>query len=347
MATNSNDSAIEYLSKYQEAYSSVTGIRYKIPGKEITSIYDNSLINKVFLEQVRNKHQLNEEQFKEKYLIPFLMEDDFIRHLAQQLVLYNDLSSNSSTAHIPVGTLPTLDFNAAAIKTNNGDRILVLNTGIVVFMSEVLNSFLGTLTTPFLKPLWSQKEAAFRIIQWTIAVSTGTAKFGISKTPFFTDLNLMAASGSVGDNARIFILGHEYGHFFLNHLNDARTEIKQLIPTNDNYPIEYYIKNFVQEFDADMKGFEFCISWCKATHKGKYQVSFFSIIFVFHLLRLIELTTINSNDELTHPPSLLRREKFEEKYYKEFDEETKYKISYLDNFMGFVYDCLEEMNIRL
>jgi hypothetical protein len=338
----SKEAAIKFLKGYQEAYASVTGLRYNIPGKEVLDNYEQIFKDELFVDTIKAIYQLGLEEFKQKYLVPFSKEDDYINYLANQIITHNNIADHQ-IADVPVGTLPTNDFNAAAIKTDIGDRVIVLNTGTIAFMSEVLNSFLGTLPTQYSAPLWTKQDAIFRIIQWTTAVSTGTAKFGISKTPTFTNPDLMGASGSIGDNARVFMLAHEYGHFIKGHLNDANTKSKLLVPDNKLPAIEFYIKDHEQEFEADLKGCELCIEWCKKTHKNGHQIAFFAIIFTFHLLKLVEIAGTSTDGELTHPPSDSRRKRFEERYFEEFDAQIKYEIGHLDYFMAEVYSYLERL----
>jgi hypothetical protein len=59
------------------------------------------------------------------------------------------------------------------------------------------------------------------------------------------------------------------------------------------------------------------------------------------------LTKPDYKDELSHPSSLLRRKRFEEKYIKDFDEKIKLEINYLDEFMNLVYHYLEQIKSKL
>lgn len=345
---DSNISALNFLKEYQETYSSVTGLPYIIPQEEISKLCERLFENEEFVKKIKVKHNISTiEEFKKLFISPFSKEEDYLRHLSRQIVQFNNLENNYEIASIPVGTLPTNDFNASAIKTDNGERVIVLNSGIVVFMSEVINSFLGTLSTSFLSPLWTFNEAAVRIIQSTTAFSSGAAKFGLTQTPTFTNPELIMASGSIGDTARIFILAHEYGHFLLGHFDDSITKVRQLIPNSTSHPIEFYIQQQEQEFEADVKGFELCIEWCKKTHNGNYQIAYLSIILAFHLINLIEINTTISDEALTHPPSSLRRKKFEDIYFDNFDEEIKSEINYLDDFMNKIIYYMEKLKYQV
>jgi hypothetical protein len=243
--------------------------------------------------------------------------------------------------------LPTNDFNAAAVRTDAGLRVVVLNTGVVAYMSQVINSFLATFTTPTTAPLWSPQEAHLNIVQWTVAMTTGKATLGIGKAPSFKDPQLIQASGNLGDTARIFILGHEYGHLILGHLDDTHIKVKQLIPGLNNFPVEYFVKQPVQEYAADEKGVELCLEWCKATHGGQYQVVFIAVVLTYHMLRLMELFSPSPPDELTHPLTSSRRKKFEARFEPMFDSQIKYEIAALDRFMEGVYGNVEAVRAVL
>jgi len=335
------DAALAYLRRYQEIYASVTGMRHEHPEQEITDKFEDLLKDKDFMTKVYAKEGLNEEEFKRKYLLPFIKEGDYVGYLASQLILHNKLKDHAS-ASVPAGVLPTNDFNAAAIRTDTGLRVVVLNTGIVAYMSQVINSFLATFTTPLSQPLWSPQDAHLNIVQWSVAIATGNASLGIGKAPSFKDPQLMQASGNLGDTARIFILGHEYGHFILGHLDDAHVKVKQLIPGLHSLPVAYFVKQPEQEYAADEKGVELCLEWCKATHGGQYQVVFLAVVLTYHLLRLIEIfTPAKPPDELTHPGASLRRKRFEDRYASMFDAQIKYEIGALDKFMDGVYGNVE------
>lgn len=334
---NSNtegNSALQFLRKYQEAYSSVTSLRYKISKKEVAKNWDELLEDEELVKKFKHKHNLSSIEEIKKLILSPVKEDDYIIHLSKQIVEYNKPFITSEIKNTPVGTLPTNDFNASAILTPNEEKVIVINSGIVAFLSEVINSFLGNITTSFLTPQWPFEEAAIRIIQWTKAIASGVAEFGLSKTPIFSDPTLMMASGSVNDTAQVFILSHEYSHFILGHFDDSSTIQRRLVPDKKYPTIEFYLRQQKQEFEADLKGVELTIEWCKKTHHGNYQITFLSVALIFHLLDLIELFGDTVEEAMSHPPALIRRKSFEEHYQDQFDEEIIKEIDYLDSFMN-------------
>ncbi len=328
-----NSRAAAYLEKYQQAYAAITGLLQRVPQERIADFYDDLLKDKDFLDQILKKEGVDATEFRARFIQPYLSETDYLTRVAADLLTFNNLQHIA----VPAGVLPTMDFNASLVKSDEGERIVVLNSGIVAYMSQVINSFLATFTTPISKPIWRTEEAQINIIQWTIAVNTGKASLGLNKVPSFRNASLIGASGNLGDTARVFILAHEYAHLLLNHTSENATKIKNIVPGVPGFSIEYYIKKQEQEYEADQKGVALCIEWCKATHNGAYQVVFLAVILTYHLLRLQEVLTPVENDELTHPESILRRRQFEKNYGYMFDEQIKFEIRALDHFMEGVY----------
>jgi hypothetical protein len=332
---NKNVQAIKYLREYQKAYFEVTKV--KIPTrKEVQDNADKLVEKNDFLNKMMLLHHTNDKEYLKSHFIDgSTSEEDYVTELSNRVLNIIDPKIRDTISQIPVGLLPTNDFNASAIKTTSGDSIIVLNSGIISYTQIVIDSLLGTVLSP---KICTHEEAISGIINWTSVFTSGKPLTGLTKPPSLTEPYSLALSVGIRDALYIFIIGHEYGHFLLKHHTVSKTIEKNIIPNKDIIPLQFYLQKQEHEYEADKIGFELCFDYCRYIYQGTDDIAYISIIFAIHILRLFEVfldTNINS-----HPESLSRREKFEKLYFNCIYERTKKKITDMDNFMNIVHSNL-------
>ncbi len=301
------DRSLKFLTDYQKALSANNGLQYEFPGNLVEEKYREMFQDEEFAKKVKAKDNVSAfEEFKKRFITPYASESDQIRRIANEIISASNLQE-SELKDIPAGTLPTLDFNARAIKTKHNDRIIVLNLGINNFLHVVANSFVASIASLAvnLPSILSLKDAIITSAQYAAATTLGWPKLGLSDTPSLREPGLMMAVSNLRDATCAFILGHEYGHFLRGHLNDSLTKICKLASGGDG--LEFYQQSIDQEFEADETGFALCVAWYKHTHQGQYQGVFMAIIFAFRLLELSDVFSPTENRITTHPPPADRR----------------------------------------
>ncbi|MBS1721920.1 MAG: hypothetical protein JSS66_02815 [Armatimonadetes bacterium] len=130
--------------------------------------------------------------------------------------------------------------------------------------------------------------------------------------PYLPERNYSLLSDGVRDAMELFIVGHEYAHFILGHLESNTDDGGQF---GDVGPEEReLLLNWQAEFMADARGLEFMLD--AMLHRG-YDLAlsywgadyFFSCISIVEravsIIRTGEVSTMVSS---THPPSEMRRE---------------------------------------
>lgn len=140
-----------------------------------------------------------------------------------------------------------------------------------------------------------------------------------------------------------FVIGHEYSHYLLNHLDDKNTFVKPLIETykvEEQNKYEFYNTSQKHEFDADIKsielnsrslGKELCIS--DAT-------KFFVYLSIYQHARDIVFPPVNRC--MTHPSGEDRIANILNKCSSNSDKDKKIFVDHLNNDIKLASDFLDD-----
>ena len=332
----------QYLRKWQILCSNRSGLKADLSVEELDAHRNLLLQDDELVIQLMHKHGLKgRDEVKKIFDHPEGADDCHIQWMARQLLRCVLASDRSRLQDVPVGMLPTNDFNAHAIKSPSGEPIIVLRTGTVGLLHNAVVSFVKTIPTPTSAPVWTKEQGAFWCLQWLGAYAFQKPVFGLEKMPPLRDPARIAHSGTLVDMALAFILGHEFGHLLLGHLKKSKIVQRSLVPDSGAPPVDFYAKDQQQEYDADVKGIELAIEFCKKHSNGSFQIVFLAVEMVYRLLHVLEL--LRPTDARTHPPAGLRRAAFEKRNGDVFDSEIKGEIAYLDEVFG----VMEEMAKRV
>lgn len=233
-------------------------------------------------------------------------------HLSKDNQFTFPKSLTYGTANIGTFTAFVADFDAEK------DYLLLISDGLFTFANLMAKS-IGMLTIQpdsedgkYLKfcfeensirsALKNNHDAIIRfadlIFAYTISNHPGYAK---QYTP---DLTLAAISGLLRHSFELFIIGHEYGHLLLNHLDITHPKVsdkKELIDTALN--------NWYEEISADTLGAYLAIGAMKGyDFVSSYAGVDICLITLTILERLENELKKKSSGYFTHPPGEFRRE---------------------------------------
>jgi hypothetical protein len=235
---------------------------------------------------------------------PFGWADTYIQRFVVEPLL-NSLSplQRAMTKAIPVGTLLTSDPNACAIQPND------FSSGAVIVIDWMLFSFIGQAIRPILRmldglPVAERMTMANRLVDCMEYFTSGGRRGKLELYQY--DNSLEAMSQCLERGALTFVLGHEYAHVLLGHLNPddiSRTELGLL----------KYNKNWQQEFEADKHGAEIVSTLLmelerQICEKSVSNLPCASPLVLMSLIRLLEKFLGAEDGSWSHPPASQRRE---------------------------------------
>jgi hypothetical protein len=324
------ESAAAYLRGLQRTYGDLTSLRWEFSKDEID--FERLLDDEEFVRKLKAVHGERSREQLRAILEGPLVEPDKTHFVARSILSGLPDAEAGRLRTIPIGALPTNDPNAAAIRTPGGDPVVVVNTGMMALLSRSVNAFIGVQPTPLTPAMWSDRKATNWIVQGCIALATGTARAGMDRVPTFTDPMRMTASASLVDCATAFIIGHEYGHVQLGHLEDGDVCLKRLLSSDLAPSLEVYHKRHEQEFDADRRGAELAVVFNRQTHRPPSQAVFFAMSFFFQLVQVLDICTGSTLDRTSHPPAADRWQSVKSIVRSQYDDMMERDLAQLDAF---------------
>lgn len=297
---NQNEANL-YLWAYQFDAASKTGLRPSITLEEIERSFNDSHGHDSSLtpEELEQFRQMRATIGK---------ETDIIRYHADILIKMVPPAWRAKIETIPVGTLPHIEVNAATIRTPSGDPIIVVATGLSVMLFEVAAWCAAATPLAGSPPEAELGDATRNIFQWTV--------FYVTRSPEWLPKEIFRSQspirrnliGALYANAIFFVLGHEYGHAILGHLEQPECKVRN-IAKRDARPLTAFDFSYQMEFDADAKGLELALEFSKANHGGWIGAALSGTEVALQVLRLLEELFPSRTELSTHPPAAERLER--------------------------------------
>lgn len=224
------------------------------------------------------------------------------RFAIERLLKSMPANCRDTVEHIPVGTLLTSDPNAWAIQPVDFD------SGPVIIVDWMLFTFIHEAVKPILRlldriPKEERKEMANRIMDCAEYFTTGGRAGKIEIHQYDESLDAMAEGIDLG--ALIFVIGHEYAHVILGHLDPADV-------TQGELGFVKYNKSCGQEFAADLKGFDLtreCLLSLERELHGRpiSNLPCASPLILMSIIHLLEKFLGFENGSWSRPPAADRR----------------------------------------
>lgn len=324
------ESAETYLQKLQRTFGDATQLRWTFSKDEID--FEHLLNDAEFVRKLRALHGEKSISELRSILLGPPVEPDRAHYISRNILSGLPVAEARSLRAIPLGSLPTNDPNAAAIRAPAGDSAIVVNTGMIALLARSVNAFVGSQPTPLTPAMWSEQQAKIWIVQACVAMATGSARVGLDQIPTFADPTRMTASASIVDCATAFIIGHEYGHVQLGHLKDGSVHLRQLLSSDVAPSLEIYDKRHEEEFDADRKGAELAVIFNRQTHRPPSQLVFFAISFFFQIVRVLDLCAGSTLDKTSHPAATRRWAAIKLAIRSQYDDQMERDLAELEAF---------------
>jgi hypothetical protein len=222
-----------------------------------------------------------------------------------------------------IGTIPSGRVNAMAIKVPNAvEYIVAFEDQFTIFAHLVAQVIAQSLplkvTNGGVEPIMDFKEidnhlsnhpeAAQRLKELFFAYlfmgAPGHAPSYLLDEPFYSLTSVFR------DSMELFVMGHEYSHLILNHVNGSKSEKRH----KGNIEFFEICFKWVAEFSADELGMTLAMTSMKKKKYLSLVLSYAGIDLFFSIMDILEKSiSIVKNcsvnvDSDTHPPILQRRE---------------------------------------
>jgi hypothetical protein len=299
---NQNE-ATEFLKNYQIFAALRTAMRTRLRSDEMDRAFadlnrDDSVTPKEFEEARKAREAWGNET-------------DQIRLAADLLISMLPVNLGAQLQSIPVGTLPDLKLNAETLKSPSGDPIIVVATGLSAMLFEVAAWYAGATEIRGEPPEVEIRDATRNVFQWVVFYVTRSKEWipkGIFRSKVPIRRNLI---GGLWTNALNFVLGHEYGHAILGHLDHPDSKTLN-ISNIDTAPLLAYDFSHKMEHEADAKGAEIALAFSQSNHNGWIGAGASGTELVLQLLWLTEELFPQRAARSTHPSPEERLNHFHE-----------------------------------
>lgn len=259
---------------------------------------------------------------------PSRFEDPMNFKLLHDLIIAIEQAAASLGRTIPqrpvFGTLRTGQVNAAVIPVPSSSQFIVaVETELflfalltckavgVTFPAKASGTDQITLTfsrTDITSNLNAHPEASHRfrevLLAYLVQGSPGSAP------PYLIEESQMELPGHLIHSLELFVVGHEYGHIFADHLGS----VQSTPATIAGVPIDEVMFNWFQEIDADAIGLELSLEASRLTGTP-LPIAYAGAELLFSLFQVVEssLSILQTGSPTTqpsptHPPPSDRRE---------------------------------------
>lgn len=312
-------SAREFLKLYQAGFAS------ELP----TKVRRDEALN--YLTAALNDESLSDEEIAIiKSRIAEVSESDFASDMAGQLLAKLDSELRQRLLKIPVGVLPGLLFNAETVQSRNTETIIVIATGLSYTLFEIASWYVASVPFEGLPPETSETEASLNVFKLTLFHLTQSSRWlPMSRVEPRAPLrrNIIGAFWTNGLN---FVLGHEYAHFNLGHLNDSSR--LYVAPGGSLPSLNILNRSHEMEFEADLEGAKIALEYSKAMHDGEIMAGTLGIEMLLCILRLSDQLLPPSQAASSHPSGADRLNRFHDWLVKEYGSASLERINSIDRF---------------
>jgi hypothetical protein len=327
----SNKTASEiYLEKlqsdfYEDGYThKIYGTDYNI--KNILKDYIptfNKKSKNIYPEECFNKLK----EILDNDNLPTVYEDPAQYYILLNLFEKIEMSAEEISSNLPrrpvVGTLPSGEVNAMAIKVpDSDDFLLVFEDQIFTFANLIAKVVAQSIPFEIKDNVISFSMGKEEVNNYFKNNSIAFERFKeliyaylfygepTAAPQYFLEGIPMHLADRLRTSLELFIVGHEYSHIILGHVQESKTMV------NKAKRIEFneIIFNWDQEFSADVLGLRLMLG-CMLKEGSINLPSFVGADLFFGSLDVIEKSisilktgSVTNTIHRTHPPTLLRRE---------------------------------------
>ncbi len=220
--------------------------------------------------------------------------------------------------NIVFGTLNTGDVNAISIHVPKGGYIIALDSGVFGFLN-LLSKALVQMFPVDLKELFSpgeqnqidtntelEKEGLNHFLDLLVAyLITGYPE---AAKPYILPRPYMELASKIRDAAELFVVGHEYAHIALGHLDNSE---KRRCKLKSGLDVEKAIVDKEKEFKADALGVLYTLTSTPIRYHSDYILIYSGIDLFFSVFEVIE-KALSIGATSSHPSASERRKRIRE-----------------------------------
>lgn len=241
-----------------------------------------------------------------------------------------------------IGVLPTLDFNACAMRAPNGDDICVMDHLLYATLASIARAVTECVFAG-VQQKEGNYEAAFRSLLGVLLWFSGKRYQEVSGLvqqyhQLGADPMRVYAAGQLATQVMVFIMSHEFAHHALGHIG-VPTPLR-LHSKTVAADVKVYNRSQLDEFAADELGFRVFLS-CSATSVEGGSRRYFtqgdiSPLLFFHFLDIYERVILGLDaapaTSSTHPPAWARLQRIAQSFTEWAHEDSRIAYPYVRDF---------------
>jgi hypothetical protein len=264
--------------------------------------------------------------YQEKFLFSILKEyAEIVVSIAKEFNL-------QIPKKIVIGTLPTGDVNALAIRVPSGGIIVALDYGLFLFihlLAKAVSEFFPERKDKNNKIAFSTKdEDISRSLsankEWHIRFVEVLLAYVVLSNPMFARQYFQKGparfmlSSVIRDSAEFFVVAHEYSHLILDHSAIETLRQRNLL---GQVHIDEIVRNWKDELAADNLALQMTLAFGQR-HGYDLALSYVGIDFLFSCMEIVEQAS-GLEPSVTHPPAGDRREHLREWLLHNLEAQSK------------------------
>lgn len=332
----------EYLAYLQRTCSKITLKElkklpsYRAPSEFLEEAVESSIGNLVNEKKLKELKAAVKKEFEEirSAPIPTEYQEKFLYSILQkysdEVIRIAREANFQISEKIVIGTLPTGEVNARAIRVPSGGIIIALNYGLFLFihlLAKAVSSFfpletdkddklvLSASDDDVTRSLEANSEGHVRFVEVLLAyVVLGDPSYA---RPYFQKGPQVFLSSAMRDITEFFVVAHEYSHLFLNHRAIEPKFQRKLL---GQVKVNEIVRSWKAELEADNLALQITLAYCQT--RG-YDPSFLCMgtDFLFSCMEIVEEAS-GSRPSPTHPPANDRRESLRKWISDNFKEQS-------------------------
>jgi hypothetical protein len=295
--------ASSFLALYQLAAERASGIKAVTTSHGIEAQLEASLNDTTLSTFERDIRRKQVAAMREGVDAVRSVADFFIAHLPPELA--------APLRAVPVGTLPRMVVNAETMLAPDGTAIVVVASGLWSLLFETGGWCAAA--TPFVVEVGAETApaeatidtAAVNILRWVMfhhSGDLGSWDPATFQSRYEVRRNMI---GGLWQNAFNFVLGHEYAHGELGHLDNPRLTTRRLAPDVDGGP-EAVDFTAEMELAADVRAAELAFAFAETSHPEWLTITMAGVELALQMLALRETLFSPPTAAGSHPPSAQR-----------------------------------------
>lgn len=207
-----------------------------------------------------------------------------------------------------LGTLPTGQVNACAIRAPRGGVVIAINEGLPAFLVRMTS-----IVTPVVQD-WADGDVekglshldrgglGLNALHFIDALAEFVAHKSIDRSSVYHRAGKHTQLGALlFDTALMFVVAHEYAHLMLNHVPEAGPKGRVI----ESIEVEELPRSWQQELDADKFGLLTTLSY-NGSKDFRFLHAYLGIDVLFSFFSVVE-QTIGAVEPGSHPPSTMRQ----------------------------------------